>query len=236
MENIVRIGTRKSPLALKQVDEVLGLLAGRGVVFPFEIVGMDTPGDHDKVTPISEVDGSDFFTRELDEALLRGEIDCAVHSAKDLPAEIPAGLEIAVVTRSIDPSDALVSRGGAGFAELPSGARVGVSSRRRKDQVLELRPDLRALDIRGTIGERLHKLREGKYDALVIASAALVRLGLEGLISERLDPAFFAPHPMQGRLAVAVRAGDAEMKTIFSKLNEEPVHVRTKKRGQSPFP
>lgn len=225
MERMVRIGTRKSPLALKQAGEVLGLFERRGMVFPYKIIGMDTPGDRDKLIPISEIEGSDFFTRELDEALSRDEIDCAVHSAKDLPDTIPAGLAVAAVTGSIDPSDAVVSIGRVRLRELPSGATIGVSSCRRKEQVTAFRPDLKIVDVRGTIGERLRRLRERKYDALVIASAALIRLGLEGLIAERLAPEVFRPHPMQGRLAVVIRAGDIAMEMLFSKLHEGFSHV-----------
>jgi len=224
LERIIRIGTRKSPLALRQVDEVLDLLARQGIYFPYAVVGIDAPGDIDKRTPISEVEGSDFFTKGLDEALLSGHIDCAVHSAKDLPEMLPEGLEIVAMTASIDPSDAWVARNGFTFSNMPAGSKVGVSSRRRKEQVAALRPDLRIADIRGTIGERLRQYDEGRFDALVIASAALVRLGLEDLICERLDPRFFQPHPLQGRLAVSARSGDKEIKTLFSKLHAELVH------------
>jgi hydroxymethylbilane synthase len=224
MERIIKVGSRKSPLALGQVEEVFDALKRQGIFLPYEIIGMDTPGDLDKQTPISEIEGSDFFTRELDRALFQKEIDCAVHSAKDLPEPLPAGLGVAVMTASIDPSDALVSHGGKKLSELPSGARVGVSSRRRKDQILAARPDLRIVDVRGTIGERLRKFDDGWFEALVIASAALIRLGLEGLISEKLDPGSFAPHPLQGRIAVTVRSDDHKMKELFSKLDREFIH------------
>lgn len=221
VERTIGIGTRRSPLALKQVDEILNLLARKGICFPYIIRGIDTVGDRDKTTPISEIEGSDFFTRELDRALCLGEIDCVVHSAKDLPDIVPAGLAVAAVTASIDPSDAFVARNKIRLEEIAAGARIGVSSRRRKEQMAIFRPDVKSVDIRGTIGERLGQLFEGKYDALIVASAALIRLGLGDLIGDRLDPEFFKPHPFQGRLAVVVRWADEELKQLFSKIHGE---------------
>lgn len=224
MERVIRIGTRKSPLALKQVEEVLDALKRQGTFLPCEIVGLDTPGDLNKTTAISEVEGSDFFTRTLDEALLKGTVDCAVHSAKDLPDEIPSGFEVAVITSSSEPADALVSMNGEKLFKLPAGSRIGVSSRRRKEQIKKLRPDLAVIDIRGTIGERLQQLDDGKYDAVIIAAVALLRLGWEKRIAEKLDPEIFPPHPLQGRLAVLVRKGDP-LGGIFARLEGERVHV-----------
>lgn len=224
MERVVKVGSRKSPLALKQVEEFFDALKRRGIFLPYEIVGMDTPGDLDKKTAISEAEGSDFFTQTLDQALLTGLIDCAVHSAKDLPDEIPAGLEVAVMTSSFEKADALISKSGFKFFELSSGTRIGVSSQRRKAQVKSLRPDLQAMDIRGTIGERLQQLDAGKYDAVIMAAVALLRLGLEHRIVEKLDPKVFSPHPLQGRLAVLVRKGDP-LGGIFARLEGEMAHV-----------
>ena len=224
MERIIRIGTRKSPLALKQVEEVLEALKRQGTFLSCVIVDLETTGDLDKKTALSEVEGSDFFTRELDRALLEGEIDCAVHSAKDLPDEIPDGLEVAVMTPSPEAADALVSRGGKKFSELPPGARIGVSSRRRKEQVRNFRPDLVAIDIRGTIGERLQQLDAGQYDAVIIAAVALLRLGWAHRIAEKLDLRAFPPHLFQGRLAVLVRKGDP-LGDVFAQLEGNLSHV-----------
>jgi len=196
----------------------------QGIFLSYEIVGLDTPGDLDKETAISEVEGSDFFTKDLDEALRDGRIDCAVHSAKDLPDEIPGRLEVAVMTPSLESADALVSKNHLKFFELPADSRIGVSSGRRKEQVKRLRPDLRILDIRGTIEERLKKLDTGEYDAVIIAAVALLRLGLEKRVTEKLDKNIFTPHSLQGRLAVLVRKGDL-LKKIFSILAEEIVHA-----------
>jgi len=183
-----------------------------------EIVGLDSPGDVDKQTSISEVEGSDFFTRTLDEALLRGEIDCAIHSAKDLPDEIPVGLEVAVKTSSEESADALVSKTGAKIFELPSGTRIGVSSERRKKQIKKLRPDFKIIDICGTIGERLQQLDDGKFDAVIIAAVALLRLGWAHRIAERLDSEIFPPHPLQGRLAILARDNDKTVLRLFEKV------------------
>ena len=200
----IRIGTRGSRLALVQVNEVVEKLG----IEDFEIVVFETRGDRDKKTPLDQVEGTDFFTDRIEEALLKKEIDLAVHSAKDLPDQLPEGLEIAVVTDSIDPADVLVSRGNQKLTELPSGAKVGTSSQRRKEQIQRLRPDLRVADLRGNIEERLAKLDGGEYDAIVIAAAGLIRLGLQDRIAERLP---FETAKGQGSLAIEVRKDDQEI-------------------------
>ncbi|MGB9612961.1 MAG: hydroxymethylbilane synthase [Candidatus Margulisiibacteriota bacterium] len=200
----IRIGTRGSRLALVQVNEVVEKLG----IEDFEIVVFETRGDRDKNTPLDQVEGTDFFTDRIEEALLKKEIDLAVHSAKDLPDQLPEGLEIAVVTDSIDPADVLVSRGNQKLTELPSGAKVGTSSQRRKEQIQRLRPDLRVADLRGNIEERLAKLDGGEYDAIVIAAAGLIRLGLQDRIAERLP---FETAKGQGSLAIEVRKDDQEI-------------------------
>lgn len=196
-----RIGTRSSRLAIKQVEEFTGYFPDE----KFEVVFFDTSGDIDKTTPISSIEGSDFFTDTIDSALLDGEIDLAVHSAKDLSDKLPEGITVAFMTKSIYPHDVLVGA-------LPLGARVGTSSQRRKEQLEKYRPDLQILDIRGNIEERLEELDRGEYDAIVVAGAGLIRLGLENRITQVLP---FNPHPLQGRLAVTVREDDYE-KGVFS--------------------
>lgn len=201
----IRIGTRGSRLALAQVGEVVGWLGTRDL----ELKVFETTGDLDKQTPINEVESTDFFTDKIEKALLNGEIDLAVHSAKDLPDATPEGLKIAAVTKSIDPADVLVSRRNLKLSELPPGARVGTSSRRRQDQLIRLRPDLRVVDLRGNIEERLAKLDQGKYDAIIMAAAGLIRLGLENRIAERLP---FETAKGQGSLALEIRENDEELK------------------------
>jgi len=189
---------------LAQVREVVEKLGVKEIAIKI----YNTSGDLDKVTPIEKVEGTDFFTDKIEQALLGHEIDLAVHSAKDLPETIPEGLAIAVITRSIDPSDILVSRGNFKLGELPQGARVGTSSGRRKKQLLQVRPDLEVADLRGNLDERLEKLDRGEYDAIVVAAAGLIRLGLAERITERLP---FETAKGQGALALEIRKEDQEL-------------------------
>ncbi|MDP2941834.1 MAG: hydroxymethylbilane synthase [Candidatus Omnitrophota bacterium] len=198
---IIRIGCRPSRLALEQAQEIKALFPG----VEFKLVTYETAGDKDKITPISEIEGSDFFTGELDQALLREEIDLAVHSSKDLPESIPGGLSIAFETASLSPFDALVSRNRLKLKALPAQSRVGTSSQRRKNQLRQSRPDLSIIDIRGTIEERLALLEGGKIDALIVAYAALIRLGKEALAAEVFDTETFPGHPKQGSLSIVAK-------------------------------
>lgn len=219
MGKIYKVGTRSSPLALKQVEEVLGELEKKHISLELEIISIDTYGDKDKITSISEIEGTDFFTKEIDEALLSGDIDIAVHSAKDLADDMPQGLRIAAVTESIDPHDVLVSKGDLSIDDLPYGAKVGTSSIRRKTQLKKYRNDLQVVDIRGNIGERLEILRDSDLDAILIAAAGLIRLGLSGKIAQRLNFDIMLPHDLQGALAIAVREDDVELIRILRKLD-----------------
>jgi len=214
-----RIGTRNSPLALKQVEEVLDYLKRFYPQMKVEIIGIDTYGDKDKIIPISNIEGTDFFTREIDEALLRGDIDFAVHSAKDLPDQIPVGLVIAAITESIDPYDALVSKDNLKIGELGVRAKIGVSSERRKTQLKEYRTDFQIIDIRGNVEVRLEKLDKDGLDAIIVASCALLRLGLEDRIAQRIPFEILRPHPLQGSLAIEVRDNDKKIINLFSKLD-----------------
>ncbi len=219
MAKTYRIGTRTSPLALRQVEEILQALRKFYPDFKAVIIGIDTYGDKDKATPISQIEGTDFFTREIDNALLKREIDLAVHSAKDLPDSLREGLVIAAQTKSIDPYDALVSKNGLKLAELPHGARIGTSSFRRKTQLREYRDDFDIVDIRGNIEERLEKLDNGNLDGIVIAVCALVRLGLENRITQRIPFEILRPHPLQGALAIVVREDDLNSLDLVSIIN-----------------
>lgn len=229
MKKIYRIGTRTSPLALKQVNEVTAHLKAFHSGIKFEIIGIDTHGDKDKFTPISDIEGTDFFTKEIEEVLKAGSIDFAVHSAKDLPGTIPEGLVIAAMTESVDPYDALVSKDNLKLDELPRGARIGTSSTRRKSQLKSYRSDFELVDIRGNIEERLRLLddnavRSTQYavralDAVVIAACALVRLGLAERITQRIPFEILTPHPLQGSLAIETRIDDKEVINLVSKLD-----------------
>ena len=216
MFNRIRVGVRPSPLAIKQAQEIERLLADS---VHFEIELIQTWGDMDKVTPLSNFEGSDFFTREIESSLLEGRIDAAVHSAKDLGEVMPPQLAIAAITASISPWECLVSRQDLKLNELPLGAIIGTSSRKRKDAILEYRPDLRVCDIRGTIEERLRQLDEGSFEAIVMAHAALIRLGQEKRVAEIISAAIIEPHPLQGALAVQVRCLDRQLIQLFSKLH-----------------
>lgn len=211
----IRVGTRSSPLALKQVEEIAKL-------FPeikFDTIAIDTTGDIDKMKPLSSVEGDDFFTRQIDEALLAGAIDVAIHSAKDLP-DVPAkGLEIAALTKSISSRECLVSQEGKKLKELHAGAVVGTSSTKRKEAILRYRNDVIVKDIRGDIGKRLIQLDEGHYDAIIVAHAAMLRLGYEDRIAEIFSASIMEPHPLQGRLAIQVHKDRKDLLAIFGVLN-----------------
>ncbi|MCM8784939.1 MAG: hydroxymethylbilane synthase [Candidatus Omnitrophica bacterium] len=210
----IRIGSRPSKLALKQVEEVIEKLGVCDI--RFEILTYNTSGDIDKNTPISEVEGTDFFTDMIEKALLNGEIDMAVHSAKDLPDFITDGLVIAKITKPIAKEDVLVSKNRLKLFELPKGARIGTSSQRRKQQLKNLRPDLECVNLRGNIEERIEKLKKDNLDGIIIARAALIRLGLEEIITEILPLDIFPTHPLQGALAIEVRRTDYELIKLLS--------------------
>lgn len=215
MERIYKIGTRTSPLALTQVREIENALIKRYPEISFEVHGFDVYGDKDKKTPISDIEGTDFFTREIDSALINHDVDLAVHSAKDLADHIPEELGVAAITDSIDPYDVLVSRANIDIDHLPIGARVGTSSARRKQQLAAYRNDLQIVDIRGNIEERLKILDDNSsqnigIEAIVIAAAGLIRLGLAERITQRLSFDIVKPHHLQGALAVVVRSEDTD--------------------------
>ena len=197
---ILRIGSRGSKLAVWQAEWVKARLEERGEVCRIEII--KTTGDKILDVPLARIGGKGLFTKEIEEALLEERIDLAVHSLKDLPTELPQGLTVASIPQREDPRDALV---GATLEALPSGARVGTSSLRRSAQLRALRPDLEILDVRGNVDTRLRKQQDGQYDALVMASAGLTRLGLEAHIAEYLNPAEFLPAAAQGALAIETR-------------------------------
>jgi len=205
MHKTLIIGIRPSPLAIKQAEEAAAILKTLCPGSEFSIKKIFTSGDKDKTTPLSEVQSQDFFTKEIDDALLAKEIDAAVHSSKDLPDILPDGLFIAWQTEPISRHDALVSRGNIKFYELPNFSRIGASSRRRKEEVAALRRDLEIVDVRGNIEERIALVDEGRIDALIVAHAALIRLGLENRIAQLLPLDMFATDPRQGSLSIVMR-------------------------------
>ncbi|MDQ2834548.1 MAG: hydroxymethylbilane synthase, partial [Acidobacteriota bacterium] len=197
------IGSRGSHLALWQARHVAGLLEQAGVETRIEII--KTTGDHLQTASLVQAGGKGLFTKEIEDALLAGTIDLAVHSLKDLPTETPEGLMIAAIPKREDPRDALA---GKRLKDLAEGARVGTSSGRRAAQLRVLRPDIRIEPVRGNVDTRLRKLKEGQYDAIMLAAAGLCRLGLEGEIAEILSPEVMCPAAGQGALAIETRTGD----------------------------
>lgn len=199
MGNKLRIISRQSPLALLQVDEVLRTLPPN---IEYEVIKVTSYGDrHKNVSLMSDSVSPDFFTRELDRALLDGDADIAIHSAKDLPYPLPIGIKVVALTKGGDKSDSLVSKGNVKLAELPSGSRIGTSSAVRKAELLALRSDIEVVPIRGTIEERIAQVDDGYVDALIVATCALDRLGLSHRAAEKLP---FKTHPLQGNLAITV--------------------------------
>ncbi|HXG53507.1 MAG TPA: hydroxymethylbilane synthase [candidate division Zixibacteria bacterium] len=205
----IRIGTRGSKLALAQAQWVQGRIQARYPGTSVSLVVIRTSGDRFSEASIAALGGKGLFVKEIEEALLRGEIDIAVHSMKDLPAELPPGLTLAAVPEREDPRDVLISRNGEGLYRLKKGAVVGTGSLRRQAQLLCSRPDLTIVSMRGNIDTRLKKLDSGTVDALLLAAAGLKRLGWEGRITEYLEPEVCLSAPCQGALAIETRAGDA---------------------------
>jgi hydroxymethylbilane synthase len=203
---VIRLGTRGSALALIQAREVAERLTAAGV--EVEIVTMKTEGDRRADARLSDVGGKGLFVREIEEALLRKEIDLAVHSLKDLPAETPEGLTLGAYPPRADARDVLIAREAATLATLRTGAVVGTSSPRRRAVVMAVRPDLDVQPIRGNVDTRLRKLEAGGFDAIVLAAAGLVRMGLTLPNSELLDPDVFVPAVGQGILGLEARADD----------------------------
>lgn len=207
MKASLRIGTRGSALALYQTERIRALLRAAGQ--ETERIEIRTTGDLVSEVPLARIGSRALFTRQLDESLLDGRIDLAVHSLKDLPTQLPDGIAIGAVGEREDPRDALVGRGRLRWSDVPQGGVIGTSSLRRRAQLLNLRPDLTVVDLRGNIETRLSKLdAHPGWSAVLLAAAGLIRLGLAQRIGERLPPDLMLPAPGQGALAVTVRAGD----------------------------
>lgn len=221
MKRRIVIGTRGSELALWQADYVARRLREAYPGLDVRLTRVTTKGDRILDVPLAKLGGKGLFTKELESAMLAGEIDLAVHSLKDMPTELPEGLAIAAVTARLDAGDAFVSNRFASFAALPPGARVGTSSLRRRAQILAARPDLSVPDLRGNVNTRLAKLDAGEFDAVVLAAAGLRRLGFEARIRETLPRAVMLPAVGQGALAVETRADDAETRAMLAFLDDE---------------
>jgi hydroxymethylbilane synthase len=225
---MLSIATRGSKLAMWQAEHVQAALAAAhpDVATTLEIVR--TTGDRVTDVPLSSIGGTGIFTRELDHALLEGRADCAVHSLKDVPTELPAGLVVAAILEREDPRDAFVARGGVmstTLDTLPAGARIGTSSLRRRALLLQARPDLHAIDVRGNLDTRLAKLDAGEYDALILAAAGLIRLGRRDAITSFLEPATWLPAPGQGAIVIVARAGDDATANLLKPLHDDRTDI-----------
>jgi hydroxymethylbilane synthase len=213
------LGTRGSALAWAQSSAFASQLEAHHPGLKVELKKILTSGDRIQDRFLSEVGGKGLFVKEIEEALLGGEIDFAVHSLKDVPAELAPGLEIAIYPRRLDPQDVLIAAGKKNLSELPNQARIGTSSLRRRLQLAKLRPDLQFEMLRGNIDTRLRKLQEGAFDAIVLAKAGLRRLGVD--LGQAVDLPIVAA-PGQGTLAIETRASDAKLKGLLAALHHEP--------------
>lgn len=220
MTQVIRIGTRKSALALWQAYHVADELKKIYPHLEVEMVHFHTKGDAILEKSLAEIGGKGLFTAELEAAMHQGAIDIAVHSLKDMPTELPEGLTLGAITRREIPLDALVSPNYKTLAALPQGAKVGTSSLRRQAQLLHARPDLQIHVLRGNVQTRLNKLESEGFDAIVLAQAGLKRLGLDHLITEVFDPEIMLPAVGQGALAIECRQDDRDMLAMLSHLND----------------
>ncbi len=220
MPGSIRIATRESPLALWQAHHVRDRLIALDGSLSVELVPMTTQGDQLLGSPLSAIGGKGLFVKELEQAMLEGRADIAVHSMKDVPAQQPAGLALSAFLDGEDPRDAFVSNTYASLAELPQGAHVGTSSLRRQTQLRALRPDLKISPLRGNVGTRLRKLDEGGYDGILLAAAGLIRLGLSQRIREALDVERFVPAIGQGIVGIECRADDPTTQRRLAGLHD----------------
>ncbi len=220
---MIRLGTRGSALALAQANAVAAHLTAAGATV--EIVAIRTEGDRLAEARLATLGGKGLFVREIEQALLEGRVDCAVHSLKDLPADLPAGLVLAAFPPRETPADVLVTRNGGGLDDLPGGAVVGTSSPRRRALVLARRPDLAVEPLRGNVDTRLRKLAEGACDAVILAAAGLRRLGLAPPHARPLDTEVFVPAVGQGIVAIEARAGDGRVLARLAGLDHPPTRA-----------
>ena len=225
----MRIGTRASELALRQARLVESALLARGIAT--EVVTFKTTGDKKLDQPLSEIGAKGLFTRELEVALAKSKIDCAVHSLKDLPTESPEELEIVAQLEREDPRDVLVvnrQTGAESLDDLPRGSRVGTSSLRRRAQLLARRPDLEVVELRGNVPTRLSKVERGTVHAAILAAAGLIRLEVERRITMFLEPPDWLPAPGQGAIAIQTRSDDERMKDLLRPLDHAPTSTSTR--------
>lgn len=221
MTGRIRIATRESKLAMWQAHYVKSALQAAHPQIDVEIIGMTTEGDRNKVSPLSQIGGKGVFVKELEVALLENQADIAVHSMKDVPSILPAGLSIEAICQREDPRDALVCNHYTSLADLPAGSKIGSSSLRRRLQLKHKRPDLEYIELRGNVGTRLERLDNGDFDAIILATAGLIRLGLSERITERIDPLVSIPSAGQGAVGIECRSDDKDVIGLLKAVNHQ---------------
>jgi hydroxymethylbilane synthase len=225
MTKALRIGTRGSPLALQQTQVVVDLLTAVRPDVPIEIITIRTTGDKIVDVPLAKIGDKGLFVKEIEEALLADRIDWAVHSVKDLPSQLAAGLQVGILAAREDPSDVLVARPGLTLATLPEKAVIGTSSLRRRAQLLHWRPDLEIVPIRGNVDTRLRKLATEVLDGIVVAAAGLLRMGWHDRITDIIPAAICLPAVGQGALGVEMRRDDETAQALFAPLTARPTQA-----------
>jgi len=224
-EQTIRIATRKSPLAMWQAEHVAAELKKAHPGITVELLGMSTKGDRILDAPLAKIGGKGLFVKELEEGMLEGTADIAVHSMKDVPVELPEGLHLPIIMQREDPRDAFVSNKYSSLDELPQGACVGTSSLRRQSQISERRPDLVIKPLRGNVNTRLAKLDAGEFDAIILASAGLIRLEFADRIASFITPEQSLPAIGQGAVGIECRVSDERINALLKPLHHEETAI-----------
>jgi hydroxymethylbilane synthase len=221
----IKIGSRGSPLALWQANWIKGQLETQNPGIPVEIIIIKTSGDKIQDVPLAKIGGKGLFVKELEESMLRNQVDFAVHSMKDMPIKFPFALCIAAVTKRENPFDALVSKNNIKLDDLPKGAKVGTGSLRRMSQLLHYRPDLDLVPLRGNLDTRIKKLETEGLDAIILAAAGLIRMGWEDKISEIISPEILLPAMGQGAVGIEARKHDVDNQILLADMDDEDTHL-----------
>ena len=219
----LKIGSRGSQLALWQANHVAALLRAKGHTVDIEVI--KTTGDKITSVALAKVGTKGMFTKEIEDALHEKRVDLAVHSLKDVPTDLAQEFELAAIMKREDPRDAFISVKFSSLEDLPQGAKVGTSSLRRQCQLKSVRPDLEVFPLRGNVDTRLRKLESGEYDAIILAAAGVLRLGLETHVHSRMSPDVMCPAVGQGALAIEIRRGDQQTKALLAFLNDADTHA-----------
>lgn len=222
---IIKVGSRQSQLAMWQTEHVVDILKKKFPQYKFEIIPIKTKGDKILDVALAKIGDKGLFTKELELAILNKEVDFAVHSMKDLPTVVPNGLMIASITKRHDPRDVLISKNNCSFFDLPHNSCIGTSSLRRKAQILNIRPDLKIMDLRGNLNTRLKRMETENYDAIILAAAGVERLGWQDKISEKLSYEICLPAVGQGSIGIEIRSNDEEIYNIVREANHTQTEI-----------